>query len=180
MRLLRALVPCILLLALPWPVLGQTKSEQTTTASVSEFVQKFYDWYLKKTQANKGTPGWSFLLDTPPATLSPDLISALKEDAEAQRKVKDDIVGLDFDPFLNSQDPCSSYVVGKVSSKAEHYLVEVYCTQKGRKESKPAVVADVIQKNGQWLIVNFQYVGPDDTMLSMLKLLREERKKDGH
>lgn len=180
MRFSRALLACVFLSVFPWPALSQAKSEQATTPSVSAFVQKFYDWYLKKAKAGNGTPAWSFLLDTPPAALSPDLISALKLDAEAQRKVKDDNVGLDFDPFLNSQDPCDRYVVGKTISRAEHSLVEVYCVQSGRREGKPAVLADVIQKNGQWLIVNFVYVDPDDTMLSMLKLLREERKKEGH
>jgi hypothetical protein len=186
MRFSRALVSFILLFVLSWPALSQPKSapkdDGATTTSVRAFVQKFYDWYLKTTLANKGIAPWSLLVDKPPASLSPELISALKIDVEAQKKVKDDNVGLDFDPFLNSQDPCDRYVAGKVSSQAEHYLVEVNCAQRGRKESKPDVVADIIQKDGQWLIVNFRYLGSDgdSDMLTMLKLLREERKKDTH
>jgi hypothetical protein len=35
---------------------------------------------------------------------SPELASKLKEDLAAQEKSPGEIVGLDFDPFLNAQD----------------------------------------------------------------------------
>jgi hypothetical protein len=41
------------------------------------------------------------------------LLAALKEDVAAQAAAKGEIVGLDFDPFLNTQDPAESYEVGQ-------------------------------------------------------------------
>ena len=37
------------------------------------------------------------------------LLQALRVDSEASAHAKDDIVGLDFDPFIGSQDPANRY-----------------------------------------------------------------------
>ncbi len=182
MRFSRVPVLFVLLFVLSWPALSQPKSApksgSATTASVRAFVQKFYDWYLN-TSMEDPRPAWEFLLDEPPATLSPELISALKVDWEAQQKVDNENVGLDFDPFFSGNDPCDRYVVGKVHSKAGHYLVDMYCIRNEKKESKPCAAADVVRKNGRWLIVNVWY-GTGGEMLGVLEFLRDKRAKDAH
>jgi hypothetical protein len=48
---------------------------------------------------------WNLAIKTKSSVFSPQLALALKEDSAAQAKAEGEIVGLDFDPFLNSQDP---------------------------------------------------------------------------
>ena len=40
---------------------------------------------------------------------NPDLVRALKIDSEAQSRAKGELVGIDFDPFVGSQDPADRY-----------------------------------------------------------------------
>ena len=72
--------------------------------------------------------------------LVPELSSALKEDSDAQAKVSDDIVGIAFDPFLNSQDPCGRYDVGTTRLRAGRYRVAVHAVCDGARDQRPSVV----------------------------------------
>lgn len=67
-------------------------------AQAGAFVQSFYDWYVKAEIDSDAA------LKKKPAYFSPELTKALKADAVAAAKSPGDIVGLDFDPFLNAQD----------------------------------------------------------------------------
>ena len=140
------------------------------------FVKKFYDWYvpialnrnLKEDSSNVAIAKRGALFDPP-------LLKALKEDVEAARKTPDDIVGLDFDPFLNSQDPDDKYVVGEVSEKDGLYLVNVYGIRKGKKrEAKPNVVAEVKPAKNSFVFTNFLY-GDDGDLVAVLKQLADDR-----
>ena len=144
--------------------------------AASAFVQKFYDWYvpialnrnLKEDSSNVAIAKRGALFDPP-------LLKALKEDVEAARKTPDDIVGLDFDPFLASQDPDDKYVVGEVSEKDGHYLVNVYGIRKGKKrEAKPNVVAEVKPAKNSFVFTNFLY-GDDGDLVAVLKQLADDR-----
>src|SRR6266700_2483509 len=85
------------------------------------------------------------------------LLGSFKEDAEAQRKVSDDIVGLDFDPFLNSQDPDDKYTVGDVTESAGVFLVSVYGSRKGKREAKASAVAELKPAKDSFVFTNFRY-----------------------
>jgi hypothetical protein len=140
------------------------------------FVKKFYDWYvpialkpdLKEDSSNVAIAKRGALFDAP-------LLKALKEDAEAARKSPGDIVGLDFDPFLNSQDPDDKYVVGGVTETDGLYRVEVYGIRKGQKrEAKPSVVAEVKPAKTSFVFTNFLY-GEDGDLVAVLKQLADDR-----
>jgi hypothetical protein len=60
-------------------------------------------------------------------------VKGLKEDLAASKKSPGEIVGLDFDPFLNAQDIAERYLVGKITPKGDHYWVEVFGVWGGRK-----------------------------------------------
>lgn len=139
------------------------------------FVKKFYDWYvpialkpdLKEDSSNVAIAKRGALFDPP-------LLKALKEDAEAQAKTPDDIVGLDFDPFLNSQDPDDKYVMGEVSEKDGLYLVNVIGVRKGKREKDVSVVAEVKPVKNSFVFTNFRY-GADGDLVSVLKSLADDR-----
>lgn len=156
MRIVKPLF-CCFLLALPISLSAQSWSEPNASDSVREFVQSFYDWYVPKALNSSSGPAWSTALKVKGNCFSPELRRKLREDSEAQAKTEGEIVGLDFDPFLNGQDPGRHYSVGKVVPKGESYFVEVHRVSSGKPEEKLTVTAEVMGKKPQWHFVNFVY-----------------------
>jgi hypothetical protein len=68
----------------------------TTLTSAARFVSTFYSWYLPL--AERGT-GQTIALHDSSARFDRSLVTALQQDAEAQARNPNEIVGLDGDPF---------------------------------------------------------------------------------
>ncbi len=149
---------------------------QETDASLRKFVQEFYDWYAPLAGKQSEAPAFEVALKRKPSAFSPQLVKPLREDAEAQAKVTDDIVGIDWDPFLHTQDPDAHYAVGRITGKDQTYRVEVHAVRNGKTQPKPDVIAEVANQEGQWLFVNFRSPEGDD-LLSALAALKKSREK---
>src|SRR5207244_1798701 len=102
---------------------------------------------------------------------------ALKQDLEESAKNPDEVVGLDFDPFLATQDPCERYEVGAATRKGKDFLVEIHGVCAGKKHDKPDVIAELVPKGNSWVFANFRYPTERSDLLKVLKSLREELKK---
>jgi len=139
------------------------------------FVQSFYKWYLGKPQADRAYKDKA-------SAFSPELLKQLKEDFAASQKVSDEAVGLDFDPFLSTNaEPHARYVATKVTKKDNNYLVQVDGSG-GNRTDHTRIVPEVAYKYGRCQFVNFHYADskpPDDNLLSILKRLRDDRRKEG-
>jgi hypothetical protein len=165
--------------------MAQTATAAPPPEDCSQFVQKFYDGYLStekklmKTKSDETTV--EATLRENPSVFSPELAKALKDDLAASRKSPGEIVGLDFDPVLNTQEPAERYVVGRVTTKKDHFLVEVFGVPGGKKNPKPDVAAELVYQNGHWTFTNFQYANASDprnqSLLGLLQQLKEARKK---
>ncbi len=150
-----------------------------------KFVQEFYDWYLKQSKRddNKDDPS-STALKTRKDSFDPPLIKKLEEDEAASAKSPDEIVGLDFDPFMNAQDVPESYTTGKVARKGQSYLVEVYgkWTGDNSKNRKPDVRPELVYRNNHFVFVNFLYPPSDipvnADLISVLNELKRSRDED--
>ena len=138
------------------------------------FVQKFYDWYVPIMLKPLKEPSSNVAIAKRGSLFDPPLLKALKEDAEAARNSPGDIVGLDFDPFVNAQDPDHKYVAGEVSESGGLYLVNVYSVRKGKRVAKPDVVAELKPANDSFVFSNFRY-GTDGDLVQMLKQLADDR-----
>jgi hypothetical protein len=168
-------VPCF---SLP----DQAPDAQAMQKSCGNFVQSFYDWYIKQLDSSNGS------LKDRPSAFSPELYRALMDDMEAQAKA-DEIVGLDWDPILsgNGRPFGDHYVVGRITIKSEAVCwVEMHDTPAGKKSDEPVVAAELVNKGGQWRFVNFYYVFPKSGLstsishgglLTILKNLREARQE---
>jgi len=144
--------------------------------SVRQFVQGFYSWYVKEAIASRSVSAWSKAINEKGGAFDSELRRELGEDVLAQKEAVGEIVGLDFDPFLNGQDPSRDYVVLKVVSNGEVYFAEVHRVVSGRPEEKVAVTAVIAGKKGRWRFVDFLY--PDNHhLLGILKALKEDRDK---
>lgn len=163
---------------------AQGKAAKPQPKTCKQFVQGFYDWYMMQMKREKDGPAYEYTLKNKGDYFSVALLSALREDLRASAANADEIVGLDFDPFLNTQDPAERYVLGAADSKGDKCLAEIFETRAGKKGERPAVVAEARRKNADWIFVNFHYStnqGPDDeNLLSILNKLSAERKKNGH
>jgi hypothetical protein len=78
-------------------------------------------------------------------------------------------VGLDFDPFLNSQDPSERFVVESVVMKGAGCWVKVRGISK--RQAQETVVPEVACTNGRCQFVNFhyEYDGHPTDLLTILK-----------
>ena len=158
------------------PLAAQTPAPKSDEASCHTFVQNFYDWY-----SAHGT-NFETAMKLKQAVLSNDLKQALLDDLAASRKSSDDIVGLDFDPFVNSQDPARHYRVSKTSVKEGTCRAEVHgVPSTADRRSKPDATAELRFETGAWKFVNFHYGsenGPEnENLMSILRQLKRDREK---
>jgi len=149
-------------------------------ASCKSFVREFYAWYFGKSKSPgpKDVCVTDLALKQRAVCFSPELSRLLKEDSAAQAKVPGEIVGLDFDPILNTQAEADRYETGNVIRRGNNYLVEVYGYWDKKKSTKPDVLPELALVKGKWQFVNFRYKSDrEDDLISILKGLRDERSK---
>lgn len=147
--------------------------------SAKKFVQEFYAWYLREEKKDHKEDLSTFAFKTKPQWFSDALIRGLKEDEAAQARDPGEVVGLDFDPFLNAQDVCEPYKTGQVAAEGARYRVEIFgsCPEPG--STQPDVIAAVEKRNGAWVFVDFYYPGNGD-LFSVLAGLKKERDTPAH
>jgi hypothetical protein len=172
-----AIILTLLLLAMAAPLAaqkGKVEPEQNTPESCRTFVQRFYDWYVPLALKETKVAASDLALKWKPAAFDPELSRLLKRDSAAQAKAHE-IVGLDFDPFLNSQDPSERFAVQTVTKKGDSYWVDVYGMSSGQKAEH--VVPEARFLNGHWQFINFHYDfdGRPDDLISLLKRLEDDR-----
>ena len=132
------------------------------------FVQAFYDWYVPLALNDKVWRAWDVAVRRKPQAFTPQLAQLIRPDTEAQRKASE-LVGLDFDPFLNSQDPSERFVVGSVMVKGAGCWVKVHGISEGL--LRETLVPEISCKSGHCQFVNFHYDdnGHPADLLTILK-----------
>lgn len=120
--------------------------------SCRKFVQDFYDWYVPIATADKDRTTVALLPRK--SAFDPGLWQMLVADDEAQSH-SNEIVGLDFDPVLNSQDPSSKFIVESVSARDSHCSATVVGIEHGVRDEH--VIPELVFSNGSWIFVNFRY-----------------------
>jgi hypothetical protein len=160
--------------------IAQVPDRQQDSSSCRKFSQAFYDWYLPFTQRKTQQPALYVVLQRKPEAFSPDLLRALKIDSEASARAQGELVGLDFDPFVGSQDPADHYEARGVSWQGDRCSVEVWGasrTDTAAKSGKPDAVAEVRLVRGHWEFQNFRYPELGSNLMSVLAELVQERRK---
>lgn len=159
------------LFLLPCSLVSQATTAQKAL-SPREFVEGFYKWYISR---NPGNVSWDFALKYRSSAFSPQLLRLLKANSAAQAACED-IVGLDFDPILNTQDPDNRYEVGNIAQTGQNYKAEIYGVRSGKRDEKPYVIAEFTEDNGHWYFVNFHYLYDDGTIADLLTILKNPEK----
>ncbi|QQR56370.1 MAG: DUF3828 domain-containing protein [Candidatus Melainabacteria bacterium] len=153
-----------------------------TTNDAKTFVQTFYDWYAATQQNFKKTMELETVMKKKVADFTPELNKRLNEDIAAQKKSPDELIGLDFDPFLSTNsEPYTKYLATKVTQKGDAFLVEVHGVAKGKTLNKATVTPEVKQIKGKWQFANFHYgkseFPENENLLSVLKVLKKGREQ---
>lgn len=113
------------------------------------------------------TAGWNRTLKSIRSDMRPQLTKLLEEDSAAQADCKE-LVGLDFDPFLGTQEPAEHYEGGRVIEAGRHYRADVYRVESGKRSEKLDVIVEFVQRDEHWFFLNFYYAGGTD-LLTVLK-----------
>jgi len=129
-------------------------TKPASQATVRNSVQKFYDWYAPYANRPKSFMPWMRALRRKGLAFSPELTRALRRDSVAQARAKGELVGLDYDPLLNSQDPCRRYTVSSVTRRASTFSVEVRGAGGCGRHTTPDVVMELRQSAGRLEVVN--------------------------
>jgi hypothetical protein len=146
------------------------QSTSATEQSCRKFVQRFYDWYVPIALKDNGVPASDLALKHRPAAFDTKLYRELQEESRTTAKLND--AGLDFDPFLNSQDPSPRFRVVKITVEDVSCLAEINGILSGKKEED--VTPELAFKDGRWVFVDFHYRNSDLLQL-LLESLRERR-----
>jgi hypothetical protein len=133
-------------------------------------VKSFYQWYAPRALRDNPTPAWDSALKLKGPDFSTELVRLLKEDSDAQAACEE-LVGLDFDPILGSQEPAERYEIGRLIPKEQHYLMDIYAVRAGTQIEKPDVKCEVAEEKGHFVFVNFFYRDGGD----LLKILKSPR-----
>ena|SRR5689334_21750050 len=145
-------------------------TDDSTAQSAARFTQTFYDWY------NAHADRLEIAVKERPEVFEPRLLSALQTDLEASAKNPQEIVGLDWDPFTASQDPCDPYKVDGISRRGDTILVAMrgMCTDTAPRAG-PDVIAEVARGPSGWVFVDLRHPADSGSLRADLAKLREAR-----
>ena len=167
----------LVMLFLPLACSSQEIGHEQQIVLAETFVSEFYISYQTRLKVHeKGNlPAWVNVAREEDSLLTSELARALSADYEEARQFSGVIAGLDFDPFLASQDPCDDYRVEEVDSVANGIRAKVYGDCTGAGERQPDVIAELVWVNGGFRFSNFHYPGLNTDLLTVLTLLRDAR-----
>ncbi len=147
-----------------------TPATDSAARSATQFAQAFYDWYRLR-----GDRYEAAVRDSP-AAFEPGLLAAMRADLAAQSRSPDEVVGLDWDPFLGTQDPCDPYRVQGTTRRGDTILVAVKSACIDREPHAGSdVIAEIGRRGGRWVFLDFRHAGDPGSLRQDLARLREGR-----
>lgn len=170
----------------PGPPAARTRRLSTAhgaEAACRAAVQGFYDWYAERLAEPDGDDStWMRALTAKPHWFSAELRRALAEDAAAQAKSRDEIVGLDADPIVSSSDPAPRYEVRTVTRLGSRFRATVHPVYDKNAAAKASIEPLLELRGHQWVFVDFVYLPQaagehTSSLLEMLRRDSEQRRK---
>ncbi len=134
---------------------GQQRSHAEAD-SARMLVQRFYNWYVPRAANPRGRDMIMQAATHGPLRFDPELVRWLRIDSTARARAKDEIDGLDGDPFLNSQDPCDAYSAQSVASVGRTLMVSVLGHGGCTVHKRPDIVVEIGHRAGRWTILEFR------------------------
>ena len=139
-------------------IAGALPAQQPSTAeadSARRAVQRFYDWYVPRAAKPNGRDMVMQAAVRGPLSFAPELVHWLRIDSTARAKSKDEINGLDGDPYLNAQDPCAAYSAREVKKSDRVFMVDVVGHGGCPAHTTPDIVVEIGRLGGRWTMLEF-------------------------
>lgn len=148
----------------------------TTLQSAAKFTQDFYGWYRQRDMPMDSAVGLR------PELFERTLLAALDSDFAAQARVPGEIVGLDWDAFTGSQDPCDTYTVMGATRSGDTVTLPIRGTcRDAAPPTAPDVIAQVRRTATSWVFVDFRHADDKGSLRQDLAELKQERdSSSGH
>jgi hypothetical protein len=134
---------------------AQSAPKEPPLDSARRVVQRFYDWYVPRAANPRGRDMIMEAATRGPVSFDPELVRWLRIDSTARARSKDEVVGLDGDPYLNAQDPCNAYTAQTAARNGASVLVIVLGHGGCAKHSRGDVVVELSSRDGHWVIREF-------------------------
>lgn len=160
--------PCLLFAAGPACGRGASPQPPRDEVSVEKFVHAFYDWYVPIASNDESDSSVKMALREKGFMLDPSLLASLQISVRKQGAKPGFVSGLDFDPFLGTQDPFSHYKLEFPFKKNGNYFVNIKSIRNGKLHEPPDVVAEVKKQHGSWVFSDFHYSNGHD-LINILK-----------
>jgi hypothetical protein len=138
-------------------------------------VADFYTWYVPLARS---TPEADMrAIRERQASFSTGLVEALRADSIARAGSPSEVVGLDGDPFLNSQDPCDRYAPIGASERDGRFFVEILGSGGCASHTAADVTVEAMPTDHGLVFTNFVYSSkPRADLLSTLSDLAAARR----
>ena len=154
---------------------GCSAAPRLGAADAERAVAQFYQWYVPL--AHDSTDAGMRAVRERSAFFPTSLVVALRADSLANALSPDEVVGLDGDPFLNSQDPCERYAPIGTVQRDTQFFVAVRGSGGCASHDAPDVTVEVTPVEGHPVFTNFIYsLKPRDNLVSMLADLAGARR----
>lgn len=162
------------------PAKARKLPASVNAVSARHFVRTFYDWYVPRSFNEKGPWVMDLLITVKSGWLGPGLLTALRDDIRAQENPNaGGEVGLDFDAFLNAQDPPEHYHVGKYWHRGKRHFVDVRGVAAPRDNNGVRITVELEKRGPKWRIANILYPDRTENLLEILRVLKMQRIHDG-
>ncbi len=150
---------------------GAQASANTRADSATRAVQRFYDWYVPTTAKPKGRDAVMLAATRGPLKFDPELVRWLRSNSVARARNKDEVDGLDGDPYLNSQDPCERYVATAAKSEGASILVGGVGKGGCPTHTTSGITVKVGRSGTRWIVLEF--LGPERNNEGLIPLLKQ-------
>jgi hypothetical protein len=148
---------------------GAAAGAQPAAVSPKAFAEGFYRWYAPIAYGEDVSRAWELAVKVRKSSFSSELVQLITRDAAAQTRCSE-VVGLDFDPFLSTQDPAERYELGPIIQDNQSYHVDVYPVMNGTRTKTPSVKAEFVKQERRYFFTNFIFYDLKTDLLTVLKL----------
>jgi hypothetical protein len=129
---------------------------RTEADSARTLVQRFYTWYVPRAANPRGRDMIMNAATHGPVPFDRELVRWLRIDSTARARARDEIDGLDGDPYLNAQDPCDAYVAQTTAAAGRAFMVNVLGRGGCPAHETPDVIVEIGRRRGRWTILEFR------------------------
>ena len=134
------------------------------------FTRDYYQWYTSHDY------NLAYAVQHRPEVFGRELLAALRADFAASAKSPGEVVGLDWEPFSGSQDPCGPYQPTRTARRGDTILVAMrgMCTD-AEPRPVPDAVPELVYGRRGWQFIDIRHGADGGTLRQDLATIKAAR-----